>query len=143
MAFSRQITAPMPLEAIGDLIQKAQREQNHPLLPLGGNPKRRLIWVQSGFFQSNPYGLTPNDVKADALGFFSLVLSYAKSASFLVSGESPKTLISIMPRTDFVTMYNEISPEIQSGINSGSLFDILNILACYKSDITGDIELVL
>lgn len=92
-----------------------------------------MIWVQSDFFQSSPGGIKANGVTDDALGFFSLVLSYAKAAENLQPDDSPKTLTTIMPRTNFVTMFKMVVNGL-SGYEKGTLYDIVKVLACYKYD---------
>lgn len=94
-----------------------------------------MVWVRSEFFQAKPNGITSSSVKDDGLGFFSLVLSYAKAAELNLSGDSPKKLTSIMPRTDFGTMFKQVKSQVQSGLTgTTSLYDIVNVLACYKND---------
>ncbi len=95
-----------------------------------------MVWVKSEFFQSKPNGIASSTIKSDGLGFFSLVLSYAKSADQVRKGSSPKLLTSIMPRTDFGTMLKLILPQVKSGLTGGptSLYDLVKILACYKNE---------
>lgn len=94
------------------------------------------------FFQSNPNGISSDSVKADVLGFFSLVVSYAKAAlnqeipRYL--DESPKTAISIMPRTEFVTLYAQVKATLPG---TGTLYNLVKILACYRND-EDDVEYV-
>lgn len=123
----RQVTAPLPLEGINDLMRKATVGEGSPLLPWR---KSHVTWVQSDFFQSSPGGLTADKANEDVRGFLALVLSYAKAAEFASSEKSPKFLTSIMPRTDFVTMYNLIKEDI----NVESLSDVVEKLACYRNE---------
>ncbi|KAL2011193.1 hypothetical protein VTN00DRAFT_3911 [Thermoascus crustaceus] len=96
----------------------------------------------------NPYENAPNGrgevnidgsncnpcVKDDALGFFLLVLSYAKSAEQVQPDTSPKMRTSIMPRTNFAKMFELIKPGIPHGLNDKFLYDIVKILACYRNE---------
>jgi len=90
-----QVTVPMPLEAINALFAKAYTNPETSQLFGNVNPINNLVWVTRDFFQSGPGGITSATVSDDVLGFFSLILSYAKAAT--------KQLTSIMPRTEFVT----------------------------------------
>ncbi|TVY32682.1 hypothetical protein LSUB1_G007618, partial [Lachnellula subtilissima] len=130
-----QVTAPLPLEAISDLFAKNTANQEHPLLPkLNAQGKRalvsqRMISVTKDFFQSSPNKISSTAVKDDVLGFFSLVMSYAKSAKAFGEDESPKMLTTIMPRSDFTTIFAQVK-----GAVPGTLYDIVKVLACYKND---------
>lgn len=83
-----QVTAPLPLEAIGDLFAKVVADTRSELLP--SNPSPKMVWVNKDFFQSNPNTISADSVKGDVLGFFSLVLSYAKNAMDEGEDEGPK-----------------------------------------------------
>ncbi|KAL8959825.1 MAG: hypothetical protein Q9193_003375 [Seirophora villosa] len=134
LAWSTQVTAPLPLEAIHELFEKAAANEASPLLP-GINPAKGMVYVTKDFFQANPHGISPDSVERDVLGFFSLVLSYAKGALTVTNGNSPKKIISIMPRTDWTTIFDQIKPAV-----SGSLYDLVKILACYRS-VDGVVEI--
>ena len=136
-----QITAPMPLEAIGDLMAAARASYTEPPVNLLASTKRYagyLVYVSADFFQSAPNG-APTNPPADVLGFFSLVLSYAKSADGSVN-RSPKFLTSIMPRTSFITMFNLIKSGLGDGLKSGpdALYEIVKVLACYTWSVIDD-----
>ena len=130
-----QATAPLPFEAINDLAAAALTNPvNSPLLP-AVRPGRNVVSVTSEFFQSTPNGISSDSVKADVLGFFSLVLSYAKVAYDISSNpiymdESPKLKTSIMPRTEFVTLYAQVSSTLPG---TSTLYNLVKILACYKN----------
>ncbi|KAI8944110.1 hypothetical protein F4801DRAFT_572847 [Xylaria longipes] len=131
MKWQRQITAPMPLEALNDIIGRARADYVQPplsLLPLFSSRAKSLVYVSAEFFQSMP--MSP---ALDALGFFSLVLSYVKAADRYVSGQSPKFQVPIMPRNDFQSMFNLIKGGLGSSLDSGSdaLYTIIKTLACY------------
>lgn len=85
------------------------------------------------FFQASPNGLKTSD-KA-ICGFFSLVLTYIKGAQLLGENESPKELSTLMPRTDFPTIYSQIRERIKNDVfvRSDKLYDIVKILVCYKN----------
>ena len=122
-----QLTVPLPLEAISDLFLNAVTpDANSELLPTI-NRGARMVYVTKDFFQAQRSGISPDAVKADVLGFFSLILSYAKHADEIKPDESPKRLISIMPRTDFTNVFRQVKPSIP-----GSLHDLVNLLACYS-----------
>lgn len=78
----------MPLEAISDLFSKAlSTHQESPLLgSLEFRPIPKMVHMTKKFFQSKPNDISSDDVKDDVLGFFSLLLTYAKGVShpFLV-----------------------------------------------------------
>lgn len=76
--------------------------------------------------------MSPDDVTQDMLGFFSVVLSYAKSSDKLKDNQSPKHLTSIMPRTDFTTMFNLIRHSVPV-----PLYPLIKILACYEETSSG------
>ena len=122
----------MPLEAIYDIIgdgTKAQFEgkKASPLLPSFPNNQYRLIYIKEVFFQSNPNGIHFDAVKNDVLGFLSLVLSYTK-ADKPYPDDSYKQSLTIMPRTDFTSMYKTVKEFIP-----GSLYNLVKVLACYKN----------
>ncbi|KAL8869501.1 MAG: hypothetical protein Q9174_004225 [Haloplaca sp. 1 TL-2023] len=128
-----QVTGPLPLEAIKDLFTKALGLANSPLL----SPFRSgagIVSVTQEFFQSSPNGIARDSVKADVLGFLSLIVSYAKKATPTDPPNyetlSPKFTMSVMPRTDFVTMYAQVKSALPG---TGSLYDLVKILACYKN----------
>ena len=131
-----QVTAPLPFEAINDLFATALANGKSPLLPIF-RPSQNIVSVTQDFFQASPNGISQNTVKADVLGFLSLIVSYAKKADepptdhSLYKTYSPKDTVSIMPRTDFVTLYAQVQSTLSLG--SGTLYDLVKILACYKN----------
>lgn len=134
LAWATQATAPLPLEAIHDLFRKAVAQEASPLLPGIGSAKN-VAFVTKDFFQADPNGISPDSVRDDVLGFFSLVISYAKGASKVTSGNSPKNIISIMPRTDWTNLFNQIRPAVP-----GPLYDLVKVLACYRYFDDGAVE---
>ncbi|KAI0427511.1 hypothetical protein F5Y09DRAFT_344619 [Xylaria sp. FL1042] len=134
--WQRQITAPLPLEALNDLIGNTRKDYPFPpksLLPQQSRRNSKLVYVSTEFFQAFRDG-TPNAPASDVLGFFSLVVSYAKAADSYQSGRSPKFEIPIMPRNDFQTMFNLIRSGLGSSLSSGdsALYNIVKTLSCYK-----------
>lgn len=126
-----QVTAPLPLEAIHDLFRIAVAGGSSPLLPQSDAQRGMgMVYVTKDFFQANPNGISSDSVTDDLLGFLSLVISYAKGAGYVLPGFSPKTIISIMPRTDWTNLFKQVESAIR-----GSLYDIVKILACYNSDV--------
>lgn len=141
--WSPSVTAPLPLEAISDLFVKNTAHQAHALLPeVKGQGMRCLasrwmISVTKDFFQSSPNGISSTAVKDDVLGFFSLVISYAKAARSFNVDESLKMSTTIMPRTDFTTIFTQVK-----GVVPGDLYDLVKVLACYKNDGTNVVYVV-
>lgn len=135
LIWSVQATAPLPFEAINDLFVAALTPPvTSPLLP-AVRPGKNVVSVTKKFFQSTPNGISSDSVKSDVLGFFSLVLSYAKGAADISSNPqyadaSPKLMISIMPRTEFVTLYAQVKSTLPG---KGTLYDLVKVLACYQN----------
>lgn len=130
-----QFTAPLPLEAISNLFSKAVAGKPSSLLPSIG-AGRGMTLVTRQFFQSNPNTISSTSVKDDVLGFFSLILSYAKSARKENSDSSPKVLTVIMPRTDFTTVFAQVKSAVP--LKPNSLYELVKVLACYKNEDNGE-----
>ena len=130
LVWAPQVTAPLPLESINDLFAKAAAKGTSALLPRT-RVDRNIVSVTKGFFRAKPNGISSDSVEADVLGFFSLIMSYAKAARAEDENQSPKNLISIMPRTDFTNIFNQVKSSVP-----GTLYDIVKILACYKDETT-------
>lgn len=127
-----QATAPLPLEAVNDLV-KIAINGNHPASPLVGTKIENFVWVNEDFFKSKPSGIS-STVGPDVLGFLSLVLTYAKSADKMTKDKSAKELSSFMPRTNFVTMYGLVKDQIAPKLKGSSgLYDLVKTLACYEN----------
>lgn len=92
-------------------------------------PRGKLIaLVTEEHFQSQPNGIDGSKVSDNVLGFLTLVLSYAKAAKEgLRPDQSPKLFIPFMPRTEFNTIYQQVSSQL-----CGDLFELVRVLACYK-----------
>ncbi|PYH28283.1 uncharacterized protein BO87DRAFT_431657 [Aspergillus neoniger CBS 115656] len=129
-AWSRQITSPMPLGAINELIKQAKLNKPSPLMTYANSKIQNKVWVNDFFFEEKPGGLT-KDVGEDVRGFLSLLLSYAKAGSQVRNSESAKELTSIMPRTSFSKMYKLI----ESKLEKKDLWTIVNKIACYENPI--------
>lgn len=142
--WSVQATAPLPFEAINDLAAAALTiPVTSPLLP-HYRPGQHVVSVTKQFFQSTPNGISSNSVKPDVLGFFSLLVSYAKGATDISSNpvyldKSPKLTISIMPRTEFVTLYAQVKSTLPG---TSTLYDLVKILACYNNVGNNKVEYV-
>ena len=93
--------------------------------------------VTKDYFQSKPNDIDGKQLTDDVFGFLTLVLSYAKAAKKknLKPDQSPKQLLSFMPRTEFNTMYGQVKSNIP-----GDLFTLLDTLACYKTAATKGLE---
>lgn len=137
LTWGPQITAPMPLEAISEIFSMTNKQSSLPnpantLLPSKIHPLfNNMVWVTPEFFQSSPNGISQADVDQRTLGFFSLILSYAKNARTMDEDESVNKLTTIMPRTEFTTIYGQVKPQLPG---TGTLYDLVKILACYKND---------
>lgn len=130
----------MPLEAIYSLLKEN-------LLDLQGDDRNflngrvvglgtrqdDLHLVTKDWFQALGKRMDIDNVNDAVLGFCSLVMSYAKGAKkHWLRGEegSPKIILTVMPRTEFVTLFKQVKPAFPP---SGELYDIFNVLACYKT----------
>ena len=128
-----QITAPMPLAAINGLFKQAKAVMtNNPLVGGTRNKKENMVWVNKDFFARNPQGNEEKTVSEDILAFFSLVLSYVKPNGKNPStlDKSAKNLSPIMPRTDFLTMYQSVKDKIKGD----DLYELVKQLTCYTNE---------
>ncbi|KAK1139628.1 hypothetical protein N8T08_000565 [Aspergillus melleus] len=132
-----QVTVPMPLGAINDVFRKAHLGEKSPLLSdFKPASKQRMIWVNENFFQANPEGNSLDNITPDTMGFLSLVVSYAKNAQSRSNPEiSPKMLTTIMPRTDFASIYKDVKSTIK-----GDLYNLVSVLLCYKNGANDKVE---
>ncbi|KAJ5988459.1 hypothetical protein N7481_003669 [Penicillium waksmanii] len=131
--WSRQITAPMPLGAINDLMKQSKiniGKSSPPLVTYARSKIDSKVWVNDFIFEESPGGLTKN-VGENVRGFLALLLSHAKAGSQVRNSESAKELTSIMPRTSFAKMYKLI----ESKLENKDLWAIVNKLACYINPI--------
>jgi hypothetical protein len=146
LAWDAQVTAPMPFEALYSLMkeQKSDLPTSKWNILTGVETGRagnnygsdNLVVVTQQYFQSNKNGIDQNKVSDDVLGFCSLVLFYAKGARYALSpDQSPKLMLTFMPRTEFNTMFQQVKSKIP-----GDLFTLFNSLACYKTEKNGKLE---
>ena len=99
---------------------------------------QKLVLVKKEYFQSKPNNIDASKITNDVLAFCTLILSYAKAATeTLKPDQSPKFFISFMPRTEFNTMFQLVQSKL-----IGDLFSLFNILACYKTDKSGNVAWV-
>ena len=133
LEWTPQVTAAMPLEAIHWLMD--QGKQNGMRIY---DPGVNMVKVIPEFFKTSPGRVTQNQVqnRPDVLGFFSIVLSFAKAAKLVEENESPKVVSKIMPRTDFTTIFE--TQGISEVIPKEHLYDIVKALACFKNTGTGN-----
>ncbi|KAI0505636.1 hypothetical protein F5B22DRAFT_516492 [Xylaria bambusicola] len=136
LSWQHQITTPMSLEALHDIIGKARAKYLAPPVSLLTETNHRvqgLVYVSTEFFQSSPEAL-PTTPTSDILGSFSLGLSYAKAADRYISGTSPKFRLPITLRNDFQSRFNLIKGGLGSSLDNGAsaLYSIVKTLACYR-----------
>ena len=127
-----QITAPMPLAAIDELFRQMKGVSVNPLLPFAKRSKDKMVWVNKAFFESDPQGNKQEDVSEEVRGFFSMIMTYVKENGKQVGAhqQSPKGMSSIMPRTDFATMYQSVKDKIKGK----DLYELVKILSCYTNE---------
>ncbi|KAJ4348830.1 uncharacterized protein N0V89_010208 [Didymosphaeria variabile] len=133
--FNAQATAPLPLEAVQDLFRIYKTKIQSPLVPASGDALE-AVYVTKDFFQASPGGVTSDSLKDDTLAFFSIVMSYAKTSTDFSSepGRSIKSIIPIMPRNDFTTIYKRLKEDNAIPTIDGSLWDLVSKLSCYKNE---------
>jgi hypothetical protein len=146
MFWAPQITAPMPLEALYSLMKEnVQKTNTNP----DTDPNRNILngatsittgqniqLVTKDYFVSPSLNINPSTITDDILGFCTLVLSYAKAANLEQDPDvSPKHKIPFMPRTEFNTIYAQVRSKFEITLFDLQVFDIFNILACYKTDL--------
>jgi hypothetical protein len=129
-----QVTAPMPLEALYFLMQENINNPTTGRNILNGQTSfttgQNIQLVTQEYFQSTSLKIDASTVTDDMLGFCTLVLSYAKAANLVQAPDvSPKHWLTFMPRTEFNTIYAQVSSKFTI-----PLFDVFNTLACYKTD---------
>ena len=74
------------------------------------------------------------DINDEFLGFFSLLISYCVAASEGEPAHGPKRGLNIMPRTNFLTMYNKFARDKLKELFkfSTSLYDIVRVIAAVE-----------
>ena len=124
----------MPLEALYFLMQENVNNPTTGRNILNGQTSfttgQNIQLVTQEYFQSASLKIDASTVTDDMLGFCTLVLSYAKAANFVQAPDvSPKHWLTFMPRTEFNTIYAQVSSKFTI-----PLFTVFNTLACYKTD---------
>lgn len=111
-----QITAPLPMGAIQDLIsiaKKGKTSSGHSpgnkanLLAVASAKKRNFVLVEKRDLKDY-YEKDGDELSVDVLGFWSLLMSYVKIASDMNEGNrdaGPKQQLCIMPRTWWLKLY--------------------------------------
>jgi hypothetical protein len=94
MGFTPQITAPLPLSAIYDILRGAEFGPPNPhFLDHYKRQGQERVIVTKEFFQSHPFDIDPDTVHGDLLGFLSIVLSWPKSAMNSRAVRSSKAIL--------------------------------------------------
>lgn len=126
-----QATAPLPMAALNAVFKDAKTTNPliNPLLPGTKTLVEDMVWVNKNFFQSSPQGIKAEDVTAEEMAFFSLVLSYVKNQPGVTVKDSFKKRSPIMPRTNFVSLYEGV----ESSLKGKDLYKLVQVLACYKN----------
>lgn len=142
-----QATAPMPLEGIYHILlmtmiakfddearANVPVEVTAPLLLSPDYWNLRPVVVTDDFFVSGINDIDITRLTGDVLGFLSLLLSWVKTDKRrYTADQSPKLLFPIMPRTDWVGLYAQLSnrPPL------GDLYNLVRVLACFEYDSAG------
>lgn len=145
-----QVTVPLMFEGIHDVIASSVTGAKHPLASTPEWQDNMVLvtqdWFVADFFRSRPSAsLAERDnhlawVTKDVLGFLSMVVSMAKSAKILdpedfSESQGPKVLSMPMLRSWWTTAYDQVKHKIP-----GQLWDIVEILSCYKMNSRGKPE---
>ena len=136
LTFKSQVTAPMPLEGIQDLISSVaegvsdiDRSTESSLLVKDG-----YVLVTKEHFRH--LNVNNDKLTDDVLGFFSLLLSYIKIDGDVVSTSgSPKQLVNIMPRTYWTNIYAQVKDK--APVPPEKLLETVQQLACFRNDCEG------
>ena len=142
LLWSVQATAPMSFKGISSLFQNVldasdsgsySRPADSYVLPAFSNGIGKVgkpTVVTSDFFQASPNGMTSGAMQSqtELLGYLSLLITYIKGAQNF-GDVSPKSVLWIMPRTDFTSMYNLVKSPMQ-----GNLLDLVQKLVCYTNE---------
>lgn len=108
---------------------KTARPLTNPLLPGINSFVEDMVWVNKNFLQSSPQGIKVEDVTAEEMAFFSLILSYVKTKPGVMVDDSFKKRSPIMPRTNFVSLYEGV----ESSLKGKDLYELVQVLVCYKN----------
>ena len=138
LLFGKQITTSMPLAAVYKMMKDVKSGKGSKLYSSISNKKKANIHIveERDFADAELHKIRSSDITDDMLGFFSLLVSYAKATKDMKASEGPKHSLSIMPRTDFVTMYKMFDAKLKAQYEGGcsSLFDIVQKLARKDGD---------
>jgi hypothetical protein len=135
LRFIPQLTVALPLTAIYRILRAAEYGEPNPhFFDHWERFGQERVIVMPDFFQSRPLGIGPEAVGEDLLGFLSILLSWAKGAMNQDEGALFKGLSWIMPRTDFVGLYEQVVGWLPPDVD---LFELVKILACYRNDYSG------
>lgn len=72
------------------------------------------------------------ELSEDQLGFFSLVMSYVKACKYHKTNSSPKFVLPVMPRTNFVKMFRMTG--LEQLCAEKSLYSIVQVVSCYETN---------
>lgn len=138
VVWGAQVTAPMPLAMINEIFMW-QTEHVHGYLPTWS---RRVLRSPSASQPDSPVlhemfdlalstDLAPAGQSEDLLGLLALMLMVIRRSTVIRHGESPKHNWSIMPRTDFTSMFQSIW---RGERFEGNLRTVLEKLLCFQYD---------
>ena len=110
---------------------KAQ-SQGNVLINTGQAYNQKIILVTEDSFK--PFlRIRRSDINDEFLGFFSLLVSYCAAASEGDPAHGPKRGLNIMPRTNFLTMYNIFARDkLQNQFALTSLYDVVRVIAALE-----------
>ena len=133
---SPQVTAAMPLEGVLQVLKDTKNGGDDSLAGQRPEIKGHIVLPSSDGFKS--FGkISPIDINDQFLGFFSLLTSYCVASKYNTPKQGPKYSLTIMPRTDFLTMYKTfVEGKIKSQLADckTSLYDIVSALSGIAND---------
>ncbi|KAI0151819.1 hypothetical protein GGR57DRAFT_503747 [Xylariaceae sp. FL1272] len=134
-SFQPQVTAAMPMEGVLQLLSDAKADVKTNVLINHDLPYNKKIIVLTKKDFMGFATIRPADVTDEFLGFFSLLTTYCVVASEGDRVNGPKRGLNIMPRTNFLTMYNMFARDkLQEAFaNSQSLYSIVRTVAALHS----------
>ena len=124
----------MPMEGVLEVLQDGKNgKQADVLINRGQAYNKKIIVVTKDSFK--PFlDIRQIDINDEFLGFFSLLISYCVAASEGEPAHGPKRGLNVMPRTNFLTMYNTFARnKLQEQFKfSTSLYDIVRAIAAVE-----------
>ena len=121
----------MPMEGVLQVLKDGKAQVDSDVLINKGQAyNQKIIVVTEDSFQS--FGrIRRIDINDEFLGFFSLLISYCVAASEGEAAHGPKRGLNLMPRTNFLTMYNTFAQaKLRNQFVLGtSLYDIVDVIA--------------